>query len=232
MSDEHSKTPACVGVIIDGNRRWAKQRGLPSLEGHRVGYKKIKDFLAWAREAGVKHVIAYVFSSENWNRSEEEVSYLMKLIKMVFEGDLKEFKKEGTRIRVIGDRIRPAKDILALIEKTEEETKHFTEFTLTLAFSYGGRDEITDAVNRVLKDGREPGSITKEEFSSYLWTAGIPDPDIIIRTSGEMRLSNFLPWQSAYSELFFPNIFWPDFTKEDFLQILKEFAERNRRFGK
>ncbi len=231
---KNESTPQCIGVIIDGNRRWAKARGLPSLRGHEVGYKKLKEFLGWAREAGVRHVIAYVFSTENWKRSPQEVAYLMRLISSMFARDFKNFKKEKTRICVAGVRSMLSKKIQTLVERAEQETALFKNFTVVLALSYGGREEIVMAANRLLADrekfnGKE---ITKEDFARYVWTADIPDPDLIIRTSGEMRLSNFLTWQSVYSELFFPATLWPDFTKEEFLQILQDYAKRQRRFGK
>lgn len=224
----------CIGVIIDGNRRWAKERGLAPVRGHEVASKKFKEFLGWAREAGVRYVIAYVFSTENWNRPPREVTYLMRLISRFFTRDLAELKKKKICIRVAGVRSLLSRKIQGLVERAEQETASFQDFTLMLAFSYGGRDEIVAAANRLMADkekfnGKE---ITKEDFTRYLWTVGIPDPDLIIRTSGEMRLSNFLPWQSVYSELFFLPTFFPDITKEEFLRVLDEYRSRQRRFGK
>ena len=224
----------CIGLIIDGNRRWAKNRGLTPMRGHEAGSKKLKEFLDWVRDIGVRHVIAYVFSTENWNRSPREVVYLMRLINRFFTRDLAELKKKKIRIRVAGIRSMLSGNIQKLIERAERETASFKDFTLMLALSYGGKDEIVAAANGLMADkeklnGKE---ITKEDFARYLWTAGIPDPDLIIRTGGEMRLSNFLPWQSAYSELFFLPIFWPDITKEEFLRVLEEYRSRQRRFGK
>jgi undecaprenyl diphosphate synthase len=231
---EEKKIPKCVGLIIDGNRRWAREHGLPTFEGHRKGYEKLKDAVKWAKEAGVKHMVVYTFSSQNWSRAEKEVSYLMNLIKRLLVEDAEEFKKEEVRLRVIGDKERPAKDIIDAAKKLEEETKHFTACTLALAFSYGGREEITNAVNRIVaeKEMFADRAITEQDIAEHLWTSGIPDPDLIIRTSGERRLSNFLPWQSVYSELFFVQKHWPAFTKEDFFEILDEFAGRERRYGK
>ena len=224
----------CIGLIIDGNRRWAKNRGLTPMRGHEAGSKKLKEFLDWVRDIGVRHVIAYVFSTENWNRSPREVVYLMRLINRFFTRDLAELKKKKIRIRIAGVRSMLSRNIQKLIERAERETASFKDFTLMLALSYGGKDEIVAAANGLMADkeklnGKE---ITKEDFARYLWTAGIPDPDLIIRTGGEMRLSNFLPWQSAYSELFFLPIFWPDITKEEFLRVLEEYRSRQRRFGK
>lgn len=234
----------CIGVIIDGNRRWAKKRGLATMRGHEAGSKKLKEFLDWAREAGVRHIIAYVFSTENWHRSRYEVAYLMRLINRFFTRDLAELKKKKIRVRIAGDRSMFSRTIQDLMKRAEKETASFKDFTLALALSYGGRDEIVAAANALLalrgsqrKEGISQKHlpdklITKEEFASHLWTAGIPDPDLIIRTSGEMRLSNFLPWQSVYSELFFSPTFWPDVTKEEFLRVLEEYRSRQRRFGK
>lgn len=224
----------CIGVIIDGNRRWAQKRGMASLRGHEAGYKKLKEFLDWCHEAGVRHVIAYVFSIENWNRAPREVSYLMRLIGRFFNADLAEIKKKKVRLRIAGVRSLLSSVIQRLVERAEKETSSFKDYTFTLALSYGGRDEIVAAANRLMQDKEKfnKKEITKEHFAKYLWTADIPDPDLIIRTSGEMRLSNFLTWQSVYSELFFPVTLWPDFTKEEFLQILEEYHSRKRRFGK
>ena len=225
------KIPECIAVIVDGNRRWARKNGFSLLRGHEAGYKKLREFLRWAHRAGVEYVIAYVFSSENWNRSKEEVSYLMKLAERMFWRDLSELKKENVRIRVIGDRARVSERMRILIGNAEKETAFCTGAMLVLAFSYGGRDEILQAVNRIISDARPPVSVTKDEFQNYLWTAGIPDPGLIIRTGGAVRLSGFLPWQSVYSELFFLDKFWPELTEEDFLQVLHEYEERERRFG-
>lgn len=231
MKKTEQQQPRCIGIIIDGNRRWARARGLPIFEGHRAGYEKVKEFLRWARDVGATHVIAYAFSSENWKRAPEEVSYLMKLLKHACIAEVEEFKKENARIRVIGDRARLSADVRNAIESAEETTKSCTGPTLVLAISYGGRDEVLHAVNSLIAD-THAAPVTAENFSQRLWTAGIPDPDLIIRTSGEKRLSNFLPWQSVYSELFFIDTLWPDFTKEEFLQILEDYQNRERRFGK
>lgn len=226
-----TKVPNCIGVIVDGNRRWARAKGLPILEGHRAGYEKLKEFIRWARDASVTHVIAYVFSSENWNRSPEEISYLMKLLKRACDLEIEEFKKENARIRVIGERARLPKDVREAVEHAEKATKDCIDQTLVLAISYGGRDEIVQAVNSLIA-ARHQAPVSADEFSQCLWTHDIPDPDLIIRTSGEKRLSNFLTWQSVYSELFFIDTLWPDFTKEEFSKILEEYQSRERRFGK
>lgn len=231
MKRIEQQPPRCIGIIVDGNRRWARAKGLPTLEGHRAGYEKLKEFIRWVRDAGVTHVIAYVFSSENRNRSPEEVSYLMKLVKRACIAEVEEFKKENARIHVIGERARLPKDVREAVEHAENATKDCTGQTLVLAISYGGRDEILQAVNSLVAD-RRSAPVSADEFSQCLWTHDVPDPDLIIRTGGEKRLSNFLTWQSVYSELFFINTFWPDFTKEEFLKILEEYQSRERRFGK
>ena len=215
---------------MDGNRRWARAHGKLPMEGHAAGYDKLKHMLRWAEEADISYVILYAFSSENWNRTPEEVSYLMKLLIRACRDEVEEFKKENARIRVIGERNRLSEDVREAIEYAEEETKHCTGATLVLAVSYGGREELVEAA-RKLAD-YPPEEITKETLTASLWTAGMPDPDLIIRTSGEKRLSGFLLWQAAYSELFFTETLWPDFSKEEFLEILKTYADRERRFGK
>lgn len=229
METTAKKIPDCVGIIMDGNRRWAKEKGLPQLEGHRLGYEKLKEAVKWAREAGVKNVIVYAFSTENWNRSGDEVSYLMDLFRLMLKKDLKKFKQEKARLRIIGERRRFAPDIQKLMNVAEEETAENDEVTLGICLSYGGRSEILQAANRAIDAGKQ---IDEKTFSQYLWTSGMPDPDIIIRTSGEHRLSGFLPWQSVYSELFFTKTYWPAFSKKEFLDILEEFSNRNRRNGK
>ncbi len=228
--EENTQTPKCIGIIMDGNRRWAKQEGLTSVQGHAQGYEKLKDVIEWMNEAGVPNLIVYAFSTENWDRAKEEVSYLMTLIRKVLTEQSEKFNKEGNRIVFAGDIERFPKDIQKLISESEEKTKNNTGNTLVLCVSYGGRTEILHAVNNLLKAGK--GSVNEEEFGEALYTKDVPDPDIIIRTGGEKRLSGFLPWQSVYGELFFPKTFWPAFSKEEFLGILKEFSSRNRRRGK
>lgn len=231
METKDNKIPTTIGIIVDGNRRWAKASGLPSLEGHRAGFNKLKETLKWAQDAGIKNAICYVFSTENWKRSQEEVTYLMDLLKTIFmKNEIAELLKDGVRVRAVGDRTLLSADLQTLIAKAEKDTENENKMTLCLALSYGGRSEIISAVNKIIIDGKK--NITEEEFSNYLWTSSIPDPDIIIRTGGDRRLSNFLPWQSVYSELFFIDTMWPDLSKEEFLKILEEYSERERRFGK
>src|SRR3989338_2650842 len=226
----HTSSPQCIGIILDGNRRFAKANNLPTLEGHRRGLEKVKDIMGWARKAEVPFVVAYAFSTENWNRAQEEVSYLMGLFKEMLTQKLADFKKEGFRVRCIGDLSRFSPKLQTPMPKAEEETEHRPGPTLVLALSYGGRAEILQAASRVAAEGKT--KITEKEFSSYLWSNGIPDPDIIIRTGGDKRLSGFLPWQSVYSELFFVDTLLPDFSESEFQNILTEFKGRERRMGK
>ncbi|KKW21948.1 MAG: Undecaprenyl pyrophosphate synthase [Parcubacteria group bacterium GW2011_GWB1_52_7] len=230
MSD--SNIPVTIGAILDGNRRWAVGRGLPKVEGHRAGYEKMKEFCRWAFEAGVANVLVYAFSTENWRREEHEVSYLMRLLQWALEKEIDEFHREGVSVRIIGDRGRFSENMRALMAAAEGKTKANTKGTVGILLSYGGRAEIVAAASEIIRRGVAADSITEEFFGECLWTAGIPDPDLIIRTGGEERLSNFLTWQSAYSELVFTKTLWPDFTREEFLKILTEFGGRERRFGK
>lgn len=219
----------CIGVIMDGNRRWARARNLPAFKGHGEGYKKLQEVMRWAREAGIPHMVAYAFSTENWRRSEEEVGYMLKLFRSVLENETQKMVDERVRVRFVGDRARFDADLWTMMEKVEAETAKAYDITLHLLMSYGGRAEIVAAAQSAAAEG---GEITEDLFAQKLWTAEMPDPDLIIRTGGEKRLSNFLPWQSVYSELFFTDTFWPDFAKEEFDTILAEFASRERRHGK
>lgn len=219
-----------LGIIMDGNRRWAKDRRLPSFEGHRAGYKKIEDVLKWCRDAEIKILTLYAFSAENWQRPKKEVAFLMKLIYLAFTRDIKKLHKNNIEVRVIGRRKDLPKKIQEAIKKSEELTKNNTAVILNIAINYGGRLELADAFNKILKN--PPEKITEDLISQNLYTGSLPDPDLIIRTSGEKRLSGFLTWQSAYSEFCFINHHWPEFSREDFYNILNDFAGRQRRFGK
>jgi len=237
MQKEETNIPQCLGLIMDGNRRWAKAAGLPAFEGHRRGYENLMDLLAWCKEAGVRHVAVYAFSTENWRRTEDEVGYLMQLFRMVIFKEAERFKKENGRVKFVGQKDRFEKDIQESMEKMEEETKD-GEYALYVCISYGGRAEIISAIQKLSKEKtpEEIAALTEEDFGKYLWTAEgkeeMPEPDIIIRTGGEKRLSNFLTWQSVYSELFFTDTLWPEFSKEEFTRILEEYARRERRRGK
>lgn len=214
---------------MDGNRRWAKTRGLSPFEGHRAGYEKLREVADWSREAGVKNLVVYAFSTENWNRTKEEVGYLMNLFREVMGRMTDEALENDTRVVFLGERDRFDEDIRCAIENTEGKTCEGRSFVLGIALSYGGRAEILDAIHRVPKGKIE--TLSEHEFSRLLFTKDILDPDIIIRTSGEKRLSGFLPWQGVYSELFFIDTLWPAFTRAEFDRILGEYAERERRYG-
>lgn len=219
---------SCVGIIMDGNRRWAKARDLPKLEGHRMGASKLKDTVRFVREHGIKHLAVYAFSTENWNREPAEVSYLMDLFRELVRKELKKMGEEGVRIRFAGQRERFSDDLQQAIDDVEKETAENSAITLWVCLSYGGRADIVAAASAAAKNGE----VTEETLTQNLWTAEMPEPDIIIRTGGEKRLSGFLTWQSVYSELFFTDTLWPDFDKEEFETILAEFASRERRRGK
>ena len=222
--------PRAIGIIMDGNRRWAKERGLPTLEGHRKGSERVRDVVRWARAAGVEEVTIYAFSTENWNRSKEEVDYLMELFEDAFKNQFAEVMKEGGRLRFIGQRERMSETLQTLMHDAEEQSKDNDKGTLIVALSYGGQAEILSAANALLAEGKE--QITETDLRGRMWSAGLLDPDLIIRTGGEKRLSNFLTWQSAYSELFFTDTMWPEFSEEEFTTILTEFSSRERRHGK
>lgn len=227
--DNTNKIPNCVGIILDGNRTWARNKGLPTLEGHRVGLTAVKDAVKYIRDAGVKHLALYMFSTENWSRTKEEVSYLMDLFLSVAKKEMMELSKEGVKIRFSGQRERFSNEHQKAMKELEEISKENNQITLWACMSYGGRAEILEAVKKINKEGLE---VNEETINSHLWTAGMPDPDIIIRTSGQVRLSGFLTWQSVYSELFFIDTLWPDFSKEVFESILEEYSNRNRKMGK
>ncbi|MGF6159888.1 undecaprenyl diphosphate synthase [Ensifer sp. KUDG1] len=227
--------PEHVAIIMDGNGRWANARGLPRTMGHRKGVETVRAAVKTAGELGIRYLTLFAFSSENWSRPAAEVSDLMGLLKTFIRRDLADLHRENVRIRVIGDRSNLRGDILPLLVEAEETTRTNTGITLVIAFNYGARDEMTRAMRRLateVAEGRlRPEDITAERISATLDTSDIPDPDLIIRTSGEERLSNFLLWQGAYSELIFVPELWPDFTRETFLAALEKYACRERRFG-
>lgn len=232
---EEMTAPAHVAIIMDGNGRWAKARGLPRLAGHRAGVEALRQAVRAAGEFGVSWLTVYAFSSENWSRPKSEVSDLMGLLKLFIRRDLAELHQNGVRVKIIGERAGLQGDIKALLEEAEALTAGNDALNLVIAFNYGGRDEIARAAQKLaaaaVSGSIVPGDITAELVAEALDTRDIPDPDLVIRTSGEMRLSNFLLWQAAYSELVFLPCYWPDFTREHFADSLKEFAARERRFG-
>ena len=228
-------TPAHVAIIMDGNGRWAKARGLPRVAGHRAGVEALRSTVRAAADLGISWLTVYAFSSENWSRPKSEVTDLMGLLKIFIRRDLAELHNSGVRVRIIGDRATLQPDIRSLLEEAETLTADNESLTLVIAFNYGGRDEIARAARRLaeaVKRGEIASeAITPELFAEELDTSGTPDPDLVIRTSGEIRLSNFLPWQSAYSELVFLPCYWPDFTREHLGEALREYTSRERRFG-
>jgi undecaprenyl diphosphate synthase len=225
------KIPQHVAIIMDGNGRWALQRGLPRLAGHRAGTENLRRVIRTTVEFGIPFLTIYAFSTENWGRPPEEVQGLMRILEDVIDKELNELHKEGVQLRHIGrlERLAPTlqEKVLDAIEMTRENTR----LTLNIAFNYGGRDEIVQAIQRIIKDGVPVADVTDELVSKYLYTAGVPDPDLIIRTSGELRVSNFLIWQAAYSEWYVTPTFWPDFDKEEYRRALEIFAQRDRRYG-
>ncbi|WP_425638757.1 isoprenyl transferase [Agrobacterium radiobacter] len=230
-----SSIPEHVAIIMDGNGRWAKQRGLPRVMGHRRGVEAVRETVRAAGDCGIRYLTLFAFSSENWRRPESEVSDLMGLLKAFIRRDLAELHRENVRVRIIGDRQGLKTDIRSLLEEAEQMTAGNTKLTLVIAFNYGSRDEIaraTVAIARDVAEGRlDAASITPEMISARLDTSGMPDPDLIIRTSGEERLSNFLLWQAAYSEFLFVPEYWPDFDRQQFFSAIEQYATRDRRFG-
>jgi undecaprenyl diphosphate synthase len=220
-----------LAIILDGNRRWAKEKGLPTFAGHKAGYDKIKDVSKWCLERDIKILTVFAFSTENWNRSKQEVKYLMALMNKAFSEELEELNKLGFKVNIIGSRDRLSKKIKKNIEKIETETKNNKKAVLNICFNYGGRLEIVEAVKKIVEEGIEVDKINEKLISKYIWFKGQPEPDLIVRTSGEKRLSGFLTWTSVYSELYFPRCYWPDFDEKELDKAIKEFERRNRRFG-
>ena len=228
------KIPNHVAIILDGNGRWAKSKGMPRNYGHVKGCDNLEYICEVAKELGVKYLTVYAFSTENWKRSREEVEGLMRLFRNYLKKCIKISKKNNMRVRIIGDPTAFDQDIQDSIRELEEFSKDFDDLHFQIALNYGSRDEICRAVNRMLKDqaeGRLTGPVTEETISGYLDTGEIPDPDLLIRTSGELRLSNFLLWQLAYTEFYFTPVPWPDFKKDELLKAIGKYNERDRRYG-
>jgi undecaprenyl diphosphate synthase len=223
--------PVHVAIIMDGNGRWAKERGLSRQEGHRAGTENIRRIIHYLGERGVKYLTLYAFSTENWARPRPEVRALMSLIGRVIKREVKELNERGVRLVHVGRLENLAPGLRRQVTDAIELTKNNTEMTVAVAFDYGGRAEIVDAVRRIIEDRVEASKVDEEMISSYLYTAGMPDPDLVVRTAGEMRLSNFLIWQAAYAEYYSTPIFWPDFGPENVEEALREYAKRERRFG-
>ncbi len=235
LAPRTARTPAHVAIIMDGNGRWAQARGLPRFEGHRRGVEAVRRAVRAAIEHDVQYLTIYSFSSENWSRPPEEVAMLMGLLKRFIRNDLAELSAHGVKVRIIGERDNLAPDIVALIDEAEMLTADNHGLVLTVAFNYGARQEIVEAARRLavdVRDGRlDARAIGQDDLADRLDTAGLPDPDLVIRTSGEMRVSNFLLWQMAYAELVFLPILWPDFDDAAFVSALDQYAARERRFG-
>ncbi|MEF9476215.1 MAG: isoprenyl transferase [Candidatus Mariimomonas ferrooxydans] len=220
-----------VAIIMDGNGRWAELKGFPRIEGHREGVKRVGEIISAANELKLKALTLYAFSMENWQRPRSEVDALMTLLNFYLKNEMKNFVKDNVIFRAIGELERLPESTRRLLKEFELMTDRNTGLFLSSALSYGGKEEILGAVKRILKDGLKPDEINEETFEKYLYTAGLPHPDLIIRTSGEMRLSNFLLWQSAYSELYFTETLWPDFRKAEFISAVTDYEKRERRFG-
>jgi undecaprenyl diphosphate synthase len=231
VEQQIKRLPVHVAIVPDGNGRWAEKRGLPRLAGHQAGVRKMRSLIEYLNERQVKYVTLYGFSTENWGRPDEEIKGLFRILVERIEKDVPKLHRRGIRVRHLG-RLSELPDWLqSSINRAEEITRDDTGLTLSLAFNYGGHLEIIDAVRRIIAEGVPPENIDEKLFSSYLYTAGIPDVDLLIRTGDEWRLSNFLLWQTAYSEYYFTDVLWPDFTKEDMDKALIAYSQRERRFG-
>jgi len=235
FSSQDPRPPAHVAIIMDGNGRWAKARGLPRIAGHRAGAEAVRRTLTASVELGIKYLTLFGFSSENWKRPVDEVSDLMGLLRHYIRGEIAELHRNGVRLRVIGERTKLPPDIVGMIDNAETLTAANDQLNLSIALSYGGRSEIALAARRLAEDvasGRlAPAAIDEDAFAARLLTVGIPDPDLLIRTSGEQRISNFLLWQTAYAELVFTPTLWPDFAKGDLEKAVRDFHGRDRRYG-
>lgn len=229
MSDQKTPPLSCIGIIPDGNRRWAKEHQLSPLEGHRVGLATLIQTVRLVQARGIPHLVVYLFSTENWNREEAEVSYLKDLFQKIAMRELRKLGSEGVRVRFVGERTRFSADMQRLMQHIEHDTVHQSAITLWCCISYGGRAEILAAAAATVAQG---DALTEENLSRHMWTATLPDPDLIIRTSGVQRLSGFLTWQSTYSELFFISEHWPAFSGSQLDAVLEEYVSRERRFGK
>lgn len=223
--------PTHIGLILDGNRRWAKEHGLSVARGHKAGYYNLKTITRAAMQYGVRYVSAYVFSNENWKRDRREVRDIMKLLLWVLQHEIKELDREGIRIRVVGSKLKLGAGLIGAIHRAEEQTKDNERGTLLLCLDYGGQQEIVEATKRIASAGYAPEAITPDLISQYLYAPDVPPLDLIIRTSGEQRLSNFMLWESAYSELLFTKTYWPDFSEMELKKAFAAYNRRARRFG-
>jgi len=236
MADlDRENFPEHIAIIMDGNGRWAQQHALGRIAGHRKGSEAVRQVVRSCRKLGIRYLTLFAFSSENWSRPAEEVAALMKLLVQYLRSEEKELLDNGIRLTAIGNTVSLPDRVRKTLQKIMDETSKNRDMTLVLALNYGGRDEILEAARRILTDhdrGRlVSGDLTPEVFASYLYTAGIPDPDLLIRTSGEYRVSNFLLWQTAYTEFFFTDVLWPDFREEHLIEAIQDYQKRERRFG-
>lgn len=227
---QHTSLPTHIAIIMDGNGRWAKKRSLPRTAGHAAGSKKFKEIARYCNKIGIKYLTVYAFSTENWKRPKEEVDTIMNIFRDYLK-DSANFKKENIMLKFIGDRSGMPEDIVKLMEQAEYDSKDATGLKCYMAINYGGRDELVHAVRDIVKEGISTADITEDTISSHIYTKDYPDPELIIRPSGEYRLSNFLIWQAAYSEFWFSNVLWPDFTTKDLDKAIEDYNTRNRRFG-
>lgn len=232
MTDQNCKTPCHIAIIMDGNGRWAEARGLTRLDGHRAGTENLRQIIKGCREKGVKHLTIYAFSTENWRRPKSEVDGLLTILETYLDKELDELCREGVKLHHIGRLDAMPEPTRKKVEHSMEITCNNDVLTLHLAWNYGGRDEIIHVIQRMLNEKVPAEQVTEELVDQYLFTAGTPDPDLIIRTSGEMRISNFLIWQSAYSEWYFTPTLWPDFDKSELFKAIEVYGQRDRRFGK
>jgi undecaprenyl diphosphate synthase len=226
---ESMKLPKHIGIILDGNGRWAKSRGKARIEGHKQGLKTLEKVVEHASELNIKYLTVYAFSTENWNRPEAEVNFLMTTFEKYLKDAIKKSNDRDVKFNILGSRDRLTESAVKLIDELEEKTKNKTGITFNVAVNYGGRDEIVRAIKKI--DTSDIDGLTIDEFSNYLDTAGMPDPDLIIRTSGECRVSGFLLWQLAYAEFYFTDIHWPDFDKEELIKAIDSYSKRDRRMG-
>ena len=235
MNFEKENLPKHIAIIMDGNRRWAKAKGKPSGFGHKEGAKVLEKIVRYANKIGIEHITVYAFSTENWKRAEEEVSTLMALFQSYLDDYSKRADSENIKVKIIGNRKGLSDKMVSSIEKCMERTKNNTGIVFNIALNYGGREELLNVTHKIAEDVKngklQPEEITEKDIEKYLYTAGQPDPDLLIRTSGEKRLSNFLPWQLSYSEFLFIDKNWPDFTEEDLNQAIEEYQKRTRKFG-
>lgn len=228
---DFSRIPAHIAIIMDGNGRWAKKRGMPRTVGHSAGAETFRRIGNYCKEIGVKYLTVYAFSTENWKRPPEEVTAIMGLLEKYLNEVIRDAQKNGIRLKFLGDLSPLTPELRALCRRAEEATAEFEACQSNICLNYGGRDEIVHAVRSCAREGLDLTRLTEEQLDAHLYSAGIPDPDLVIRPSGEIRISNFLLWQSAYSEFYFTDVLWPDFTKEELLRAIASFQHRSRRFG-